>query len=275
MGFVLRATSKDRGWNGFEAHLYETSGGIAIMPAGPCYSLSMHLSAPVKTTCSVESPPTVRLQVPGDIDFVPAGYSARWQDFGKTLIFGIRISPSLMHAAAEELGLNADAFSIPPLLQLRDPKLEHVAMALKEELESDDFGRIYAEALGTALATHLLRRYASPTTEAIMPRLSKRRFKLVAEYVREHLADDLSLVQLAAVLNMSPSHFKALFREAAGMPVHQYVIRQRVERAVELLVSTNLSLSEIAMQSGFSNQSHLARFMRRLIGVSPAQVRRT
>jgi AraC family transcriptional regulator len=173
------------------------------------------------------------------------------------------------------MGLDADAFSIPPLMQLRDPKLEYVAMALKAELESDEFGRIYAESLGTALATHLMRRYASPRTEALAARLSKRRFKLVANYIQEHLAEDLSLGELAGVLNMSPSHFKTLFREAIGMPVHQYVIRQRVEHAVSLLVSTNLSLSEVAMQSGFSNQSHLARFMRRFIGVSPAQLRRT
>jgi AraC family transcriptional regulator len=275
MGFVLRATSKDRGWTGFEAHLYETTGGIAIMPAGASHSFSMHLSPPIEATCGIESTPKARLQAPGDIDFVPAGYSARWQDFGKTIILGVRFSPSLLHSAAEEMGLDADAFSIPPLAQLRDPKLEYVAMALKAELENDEFGRIYAESLGTALATHLMRRYATPRSEALNGRLSKRRFKLVTDYIHEHLAEDLSLGELAGVLNMSPSHFKTLFREAVGMPVHQYVIRQRVDLAVSLLVSTNLSLTEIAMQSGFSNQSHLARFMRRLIGASPAQLRRT
>jgi AraC family transcriptional regulator len=235
----------------------------------------MHLSAPIQATCSVASPPKPRLQAPGDIDFIPAGYSARWQDFGKTLILGIRFNPSVLHSAAEDMGLDADAFSIPPLLQLRDPKLEHVALALKAELESDDFGRIYAESLGYALASHIMRRYAFPRSEAITPRLSKRRLKIVAEYIHDHLAGDLSLVEIAAVLNMSPSHFKTLFREAVGMPVHQYVIQQRIEHAVSLLVSTKLSLSEIAMQSGFSNQSHMARFMRRFLGVSPAQIRRS
>jgi AraC family transcriptional regulator len=274
MGFVLQATSKDRGWTGFEAHLYETTGGIAIMPPGPSYSFSMHLSAPIEATCSVDSPPKLRLQTPGDIDFVPAGYAARWQDFGRTTILGIRFSASLLHSVAEGMGLDAGALSMPPLLQLRDPKLEYVAMALKAELETDELGRIYAESLGTALATQLMRRYALRRAQTVPNLLSKRRFKLVAQYIDEHLAEDLSLSELAAVLNMSPSHFKTLFRQAAGMPVHQYVIRQRVERAVSLLVTTKLSLSEIAMQSGFSNQSHLARFTRRLLGVSPAQLRR-
>ena len=68
--------------------------------------------------------------------------------------------------------------------------------------------------------------------------------------------------ELAAIAGVSPSHFKTLFKQSVGMPVHQYVIRRRVEYAVEL-------------QAGFANQSHLARCMRATLGVTPGTLRRT
>jgi AraC family transcriptional regulator len=67
---------------------------------------------------------------------------------------------------------------------------------------------------------------------------------------------------------------KALFRQSMGIPVHQYVLRRRVERATALLRSGNLSISEVALATGFAHQSHLARQMRRLAGITPAAVRR-
>ena len=59
-----------------------------------------------------------------------------------------------------------------------------------------------------------------------------------------------------------------------GMPVHQYVVRRRIERATILLRSGTLSSSEVALATGFAHQSHLARQMRRLKGVTPTAVRK-
>lgn len=95
----------------------------------------------------------------------------------------------------------------------------------------------------------------------------------VFDYVRENIANDLSLRELAAVAGTSPSHFKALFKRAVGTPVHQYVIRTRVEYAAEILQREGLPLADVALQAGFSNQSHLALCMRRVMGVTPGQLR--
>jgi AraC family transcriptional regulator len=104
--------------------------------------------------------------------------------------------------------------------------------------------------------------------------LPKRRLQRVVDYVREHLAQDLSLHELARIAGLSSSHFKMQFRESTGMPVHQYVIAARVEHALDLLIRTSLPVSEIALRAGFSNQSHLSRHVRRLHGVTPAALRR-
>ncbi len=186
----------------------------------------------------------------------------------------VRLHPSLIQSAAEAMGLQPDRVSIPAHLQLRDPHIVHIALALKAELEADElYGRVYAESLGLALASHLLRRYANPNGPVMTSDLSKRRLQHALDYLHEHLAQDLSLAELAQVAGVSASHFKVLFKQFVGVPVHQYIIRQRVEYAVRLIAQGELPLSEIAIQAGFSNQSHMARHTRRIIGTSPGALR--
>jgi len=72
---------------------------------------------------------------------------------------------------------------------------------------------------------------------------------------------------------MSPSHFKVVFKRSLGVPAHQYVIRKRVEYATGLIVDDKLPLSQIALAAGFANQSHMARCIKRLTGITPNEIR--
>jgi AraC family transcriptional regulator len=95
----------------------------------------------------------------------------------------------------------------------------------------------------------------------------------VFDYIEDNLAENISLGDLAAVVGLSVSHFKVLFREATGISAHQYLIRRRVERAKNLLGESELSISQIATETGFAHQSHLSRHMHRVLGVSPRTLR--
>lgn len=94
-------------------------------------------------------------------------------------------------------------------------------------------------------------------------------------YIDENLRSDLSLDMIADVAGMSASHLKYTFRKATGMPVHQYVVRRRVERAAMILEEGKLPISQIAVEVGFAHQSHLAMHMKRLLGLSPSHVLRS
>jgi AraC family transcriptional regulator len=83
----------------------------------------------------------------------------------------------------------------------------------------------------------------------------------------------LSLAELAAVINISATYFASLFKQAMGITPHQYVIQQRVERAKLMLSKTDLAIADIALQVGFSSQSHLTQQFKRFTGVTPKQVR--
>jgi len=93
-------------------------------------------------------------------------------------------------------------------------------------------------------------------------------------HINEHLEGDLSLAHLANVAGLSVSHFKMMFRRSVGMPVHQFVIRRRVQEAARLLSGGQGSISGVALQAGFANQSHMARCMRRVLGTTPAALLR-
>ncbi|HZV78357.1 MAG TPA: AraC family transcriptional regulator [Candidatus Binatus sp.] len=274
MRLLVRASSKNRAWVGFDATLFDTSGGRVEIPKMPRHNLSMQIGPPIIATCRCEGPIDRRLQSPGDIDFVPSGCTAVWEDEGPTTFLSVNIEHALVRSTADAMGLNSDLVSFEPELQIKDPKLQHIGWALKSELEArDPFDRLYAEGLGVALTTHLLRRFAR--IRRVPARgLSKRQLRAVIDYVEDHLCSDLSLHELASIAGVSASHFKSLFKDSTGVPPHKYVVRRRVQLATHLLARGSPQLSEIALQAGFADQSHMARCMRRVLGVTPSALLR-
>jgi len=275
MKFAIRASSAGRSWTGLSAKIYDTSGGRAQAPTCANNCVVMHLGVPIHAACRLDGKSQRRLSTPGDLDIIPSGCVASWDEDGPTTMLAIQLTPSLVRAAAQDMGLDPDHVSVEPHLQLRDPGIEHIGWAIKEELEAaDPHGRLYADCLGMALAARLLQRYAPVAPRQLGNDFSKRRLQNVFDYIHDNLASDLSLGELAAVAGLSASHFKSLFKEATDVPVHQYVIQCRVEHAVNLLTHGKASLSEVASLAGFSDQSHMARCMRRVLGLTPAQVKR-
>jgi AraC family transcriptional regulator len=205
---------------------------------------------------------------------VPAGHAASWEEGGPASMLGICLMPSIVRIAAEGMGLNPDSVSVAAQLQHSDPRVSQIGWALHAELlDPQPCGRQYAEGLGLALATRLIRR-VEPLDLPRLGDIPKRRLSAVIDFIHDNLAHDLSLNELAAVAGLSPSHFSARFKAATGQPAHQFVVRCRVKFAMSLLANRNLNLTEVAAQSGFCDQSHMARCMRRVMGYTPSILRR-
>jgi AraC-like DNA-binding protein/PAS domain-containing protein len=95
----------------------------------------------------------------------------------------------------------------------------------------------------------------------------------VREYVDAHLGESMDLAELAAIAGLSVFHFARQFKQSAGVTPHHYLVQRRVERAQDMLARTDLALSEIALAAGFSDQSHLARHFRQMLGTTPREFR--
>jgi AraC family transcriptional regulator len=262
--------------SGFRLRLITDPAGVVEAPGYPNTMFFVHCGSPVHVTCHRGDQRHAGLAVHGDIDIIPANTPSRWEmkerDQGLILSF----SPELMRSVAEQCDLDPDRVEIRNRFQVRDPQLENIAWALKAEIEwGYTSGRLYLDSLAIAAASRLVRSHSSVATApgARAGGMPDRLMKTVVAYIDENLARDVSLAELAAVAGLSVTHFRSLFRESAGLPVHQYLIRRRVERAKSLLGETKLPISRIAVETGFSHQSHLARHMRRVLGVSPKALR--
>jgi AraC family transcriptional regulator len=179
--------------------------------------------------------------------------------------------------AAEAFGLDPVRLTVPPLDSLELPHLRAAMGAVDAELTSSGAGGpLAAESLANVLAVHLIRHLSAPRRPArgrdgALPR---GRLRAVVEYVEEHLDACPTLEQIAAVARLSPYHFARQFKAATGLPPHQYVILRRVERAKQLLqAGTDLSLAEVSVYAGFSDQSQFSHHFKRLVGVTPGRFR--
>jgi len=103
--------------------------------------------------------------------------------------------------------------------------------------------------------------------------LAPARANRICEYIDSHLQENIALEVLAEIAQLSVHHFARAFRQSIGVPPHNYIVQRRVEHAQQMLRNTDLPLSEIAIEAGFTDQSHLARHFRTITGVSPSLAR--
>ena len=99
------------------------------------------------------------------------------------------------------------------------------------------------------------------------------KLRQVNDYIEAHLAEDISLGELANHVKLSQSHFSHLFRQSTGKSPYKFLIQQRVERAKELLLKQDMAIADVAISVGFYDQSHLSRHMKKLLKLSPRQLR--
>ena len=159
---------------------------------------------------------------------------------------------------------------------LRDPQLKRLMEVLQAEVENGcTSGPLFGETIGRSLMIYLARRYSSNSPSIALPTggLPKTRLNRALEYIEANLDRDLHLDELAQACGFSSFHFAKLFKQSTGASPHRYVLERRLERAKALLRMPELSLSQISLDAGFADQSHLTNVFRKFLGVSPAKFR--
>ena len=256
--------------------------GVVDVPGFETTLVTVHIGAAAKLKCRRDGKRYSGTAVHGDIDIIPAHTPSRWemQDQNDTSLL-VSLPQKLLRAVAEDSAMSAERVEIRNRFQIRDAELETLCWAAKREMELRyPSGRLYLEGLALAVASRIVARHSSVAetaggrSERLNGGLGGHRLKQVLAFIEEQLAEDLSLGQIAAVAGVSASHVKTLFRKAMGTPVHRYVMERRVERAKTLLMQDRLTITEIALAAGFAHQSHMARHMRRVLGVAPRAMKR-
>ena len=269
-------SSSGKGWHGLDvAEIIHPLDDFAL-PALPRHILVINLSAP--STIQERLAGRQGHLGTGNVVILPAGAPTTWhlEREGEVRHLHLYLSPTLLQQIATSADIDPDTVEFVDTLGMFDPRIETIALSLLSELRSEGLGgRLYVESLANILGIHLLRQHSS-VKQPSLPRsvgLDRATLRRVSTYIEEHLAEDLSLSELAAVAYLSPYHFARLFKASTSFAPHQYVIGRRIERAKLLLSTTNWSLAAIAHAVGFAHESHLALHFKRLTGLLPSSYR--
>jgi AraC-like DNA-binding protein len=158
-----------------------------------------------------------------------------------------------------------------------DEVVHHIGASLLQGLRRpSEANQLFIDHMILALTAHVahayggLRNAAAPASGGLAPW----QVKWVCEKLEADLSGKLALQEIAAEVGISVSHFSRAFRTSVGLPPHQWLLRQRIRAAKQLMTVRGLSLAEIAIAAGFANQSHFTRVFSNLVGVSPGVWRR-
>lgn len=207
------------------------------------------------------------------VNVLPAAmtYSASWRPGTETVL--VELAPVFVASVASR-GFGGVA-ELRPAAAVDDPFTVQVALALAEVARRGAPGAtLVAEGLGVALAAHLLARSAGVRGGARAAlRIAPVRLRQVLDHLRDHLDGSLTLRELAGVADMDVYRFVRAFKEATGVPPHRYVTEARVERAKALLRDRALTISDVALRTGFATPSHFSTAFRRATGATPRAFR--
>jgi AraC family transcriptional regulator len=183
------------------------------------------------------------------------------------------ISDEALMAASER---KSTEVGLPAYRKFADPRLGALVGAINaERVAGFPSGRLFLESVELALALALVNNYAvrRPSTRTYRGGLTPARMRKVVELVHAEIDGDLSLEELADATGLSITHFSQMFRESTGQSPHQFVLHRRVDRAKELLRTSEMRVLDVAVACGFKSQQHFARIFRRVCGASPTEYR--
>jgi len=163
-----------------------------------------------------------------------------------------------------------------PSRKFADPRLSAMVAAVRAEMVAGfPSGRLFLDSVEQAMAVTLVNGHAVRHRPVQIYRggLGSARLRKIRELVHAKMEDDLSLDEMAQSVGLSTAHFARMFRKSTGQTPHQFVLRQRVERAKAMLRTPGARVLDVAVACGFKTQQHFAQVFCDVCGVSPTRYR--
>ncbi|HEY6980750.1 AraC family transcriptional regulator [Reyranella sp.] len=221
------------------------------------------LTKPHPIAFQVEGGPTRQALWNDNLGFCPADVELRSVSAGATTVH------LLWRPDPETAG------KLEPMLPFHDSFISVNARAIASELEGEAPDPLFVESLGHSIIVKYMRQFSTRGIDA--PRssgLSRERLRRVVDYIESNLGDALTLDIIAEVACLSPYHLSRSFRRTTGIGLHRYVVQRRIDRARQLVLSTDLAVSQIAVAVGFDSPAAFATRFRQFTGQSPSSLRR-
>jgi AraC family transcriptional regulator len=158
-----------------------------------------------------------------------------------------------------------------------DTILKHLGMTVLSAIQrSRPAPKIFLDHIGQTILAHASHAYGGTASSGLIQgHLAPWQARRAREFLNANLDGDISLASVAAECNLSVSHFAHAFRRTFGRPPHRWLMERRVDAVKSLLLTTRLTLAEVANKCGFADQSALSRSFKRVLGESPGEWRRS
>jgi AraC family transcriptional regulator len=267
-------------WDGIKVEIVQifTHDKIEFCFRAPCHLLLVYEEGvrDEGETVVDDLPPSTLRTLRRKLTFVPAGHEYReWQrPRVRSRVICFYFDPAKMPAHSDA---SAPAAPLVARLFFENNVLWETALKLAIAIEDGCEPERYCEALAVVVAHEFLRmqgnlRHRRPPTRGSLAVWQQR---TVTAYIEEHLAEAISLHVLAKLVDLSPYHFCRAFKQSFGIPPHRYHVNRRIERAKTLLAERASSVTDVALEVGFSETSSFSAAFRHTTGTTPTEYRRT
>ena len=215
----------------------------------------------------------------GSVSLIPAGFrhAARVSRPLPGVASILQVDPGFFNRSIGEI-VKGGKLEFGREMDLSDSQIARLIEAIGTDVQAGSpSGKLFSESIATALSAYIAQQYAvsRPILESYRGGLSRSNLNRVREYIDTHLGEKLELGELASVSGLNLFHFARAFKQSTGESPHQYVLRQRVERAKNLLRDPQSTVLSASALTGFVDQSHFSKVFRRVVGVSPSEFRST
>jgi AraC family transcriptional regulator len=246
-------------------------GGAHFSASLEQHLISFQVSPHLRVDCRMAGQRLQHETVAGALAICPAGIDCSADAEGTADILLIAIKPSqLALAAAED---SAREVELAERMSGYDPALRHAAHSLAaESAQGYPNGPLFWSEAAGRLFGRLLNGHTSTPQRPARGSLGQPALRRIRDHVLSHLAEPIEVSELAALAGRSSFHFTRVFTRAVGMTPYRYVVHLRLQAAIERMREGRMGMAEIAADTGFSDQSHLSRWVRRVYGVAPSKL---
>jgi len=279
-GSFVHSSSENSGWASLFACICSEAPYEGSFAAVKDHLVVIPLNKPVRFARRIGGELQEQTLLPGSVTITPGGadFSIRTSSPGRqydTMHFYIR--DEFVREVHAEIFAPQAVITLAPRVGVTDEMFLTIAREIRKMLRTPHpVDGVYAETLSRAAAACLVRNYISgrPLSADSVRRLTPQQCNRAIEYIDERLGGNLTLAGIAKAAGVSTGRLNSEFKQAMKLAPYQYVLKARVSRANVLLTSTDLSLAQVTLQCGFSNQQHMTRMVRRMTGRTPGAIRR-
>jgi AraC family transcriptional regulator len=273
----LTVQSPAAGWDGVSVRGYRYAGSDVEVPPLRDYMVVAYRRGETSMRRRIDGEWINETLGPGDVSLLTRAAESHWVWPEDIEVVHVYLTQDELAATCRQMyERDVQEVELHDTVKANDPAIHQTAMQIACEAAQGAAGsRLVVDSLSCQLAVHILRRHAHVLfrERGGADGLTFQQDRAVRDYIHQHLDEKISLDDLATEIGLSRFHFARSFRATTGTPPHEFVLRERVDRARMMLERSNRPLLDVACACGFADQSHMTREFKKRVGVTPGRYR--